>query len=79
MARLIALVDCNNFYASCERLFQPSLRGVPVVVLSNNDLSRGSPRLGFQGGETRPSSIFAIYSGWLSLRPEFEPEWLLTG
>ena len=33
----IALVDCNNFYASCERVFQPELRGVPVVVLSNND------------------------------------------
>lgn len=33
----IALVDCNNFYASCERLFQPALRGRPVVVLSNND------------------------------------------
>ncbi len=32
-----ALVDCNNFYVSCERLFQPALRGVPVVVLSNND------------------------------------------
>ena len=37
MARPIALVDCNNFYASCERLFQPALRGKPVVVLSNND------------------------------------------
>jgi DNA polymerase V len=33
----IALVDCNNFYASCERVFQPELRGVPLVVLSNND------------------------------------------
>jgi DNA polymerase V len=33
----IALVDCNNFYASCERVFQPPLRGRPVVVLSNND------------------------------------------
>jgi DNA polymerase V len=33
----IALVDCNNFYASCERLFEPRLRGRPVVVLSNND------------------------------------------
>jgi DNA polymerase V len=32
-----ALVDCNNFYASCERLFQPDLRERPVVVLSNND------------------------------------------
>ncbi|MEQ1718026.1 MAG: Y-family DNA polymerase [Hyphomicrobium sp.] len=37
MAEPIALVDCNNFYASCERLFQPDLRGKPVVVLSNND------------------------------------------
>ncbi|SKD10089.1 DNA polymerase V [Chitinophaga ginsengisegetis] len=34
---MIALVDCNNFYASCERLFQPALRGKPIVVLSNND------------------------------------------
>ena len=33
----IALVDCNNFYASCERLFQPQLQGQPVIVLSNND------------------------------------------
>ena len=32
-----ALVDCNNFYASCERVFQPYLRNCPVVVLSNND------------------------------------------
>lgn len=33
----IALVDCNNFYASCERLFNPRLEAKPVVVLSNND------------------------------------------
>lgn len=32
-----ALVDCNNFYASCERVFRPDLMGKPVVVLSNND------------------------------------------
>lgn len=37
MGDLIALVDCNNFYASCERVFQPELHGKPVVVLSNND------------------------------------------
>ncbi len=34
---IIALVDCNNFYASCERVFQPRLNLKPVVVLSNND------------------------------------------
>ncbi|MEI6437371.1 MAG: hypothetical protein WCO69_01320 [Candidatus Omnitrophota bacterium] len=34
---ILALVDCNNFYASCERVFDPSLRNKPVVVLSNND------------------------------------------
>ena len=34
---MIALVDCNNFYASCERVFRPHLNGVPIVVLSNND------------------------------------------
>src|SRR5271155_2707886 len=34
---MFALVDCNNFYASCERVFQPKLRGKPVIVLSNND------------------------------------------
>lgn len=33
----IALVDCNNFYVSCERVFDPKLRNAPVVVLSNND------------------------------------------
>ena len=34
---MFALIDCNNFYASCERIFQPQWQGKPVVILSNND------------------------------------------
>ncbi len=34
---MFALVDCNNFYASCERVFNPNLKGKPVAILSNND------------------------------------------
>ncbi len=37
MSNIFGLVDCNNFYASCERVFQPKLKHVPIVVLSNND------------------------------------------
>jgi len=37
MTTPIALIDCNNYYGSCERAFDPSLVGVPVIVLSNND------------------------------------------
>ena len=35
--RVYLLVDCNNFFCSCERLFRPDLEGRPVLVLSNND------------------------------------------
>lgn len=34
---MFALIDCNNFYASCQRVFRPDLIGKPIVVLSNND------------------------------------------
>ena len=37
MSNAIALLDCNNFYASCERVFEPAVKDKPVVVLSNND------------------------------------------
>jgi DNA polymerase V len=37
MSSLFALADCNNFYVSCERTFNPKLSGKPVVALSNND------------------------------------------
>ncbi|MCI1187886.1 Y-family DNA polymerase [Hymenobacter sp. DH14] len=54
--KMFALVDCNNFYVSCERAFQPALRQVPVVVLSNNDgcvISRSAEAkaLGLKMGE----------------------------
>lgn len=53
---MFALVDCNNFYVSCERVFNPSLNGRPVVVLSNNDgcvISRSNEakQLGIKMGE----------------------------
>ncbi|MBC5994367.1 Y-family DNA polymerase [Pontibacter cellulosilyticus] len=53
---MIALVDCNNFYASCERVFNPAIRNKPVVVLSNNDgcviaRSAESKALGIKMGE----------------------------
>jgi len=37
MNKIFALIDCNNFFVSCERLFRPDLEGKPVVVLSSND------------------------------------------
>ena len=53
---MIALVDCNNFYASCERIFRPHLTKKPVAVLSNNDgcviaRSNESKSLGLKMGE----------------------------
>jgi DNA polymerase V len=37
MQKMFAVVDCNNFFVSCERAFNPSLENKPVIVLSNND------------------------------------------
>ena len=52
---MIALADCNNFYASCERVFNPKLKNKPVIVLSNNDgcviASNESKALGVKMGE----------------------------
>ena len=53
---MVALVDCNNFYVSCERVFAPDLEGRPVVVLSNNDgcliaRSQEAKDLGLKMGE----------------------------
>lgn len=53
---MFALIDCNNFYASCERLFRPDLADTPIVVLSNNDgcvvaRSNEAKSLGIKMGE----------------------------
>ncbi|MDR1873239.1 MAG: Y-family DNA polymerase [Deltaproteobacteria bacterium] len=53
---LWALVDCESFYCSCERIFRPDLKGKPIAVLSNNDgclvaMSPETKALGFQMGE----------------------------
>src|SRR5215475_12682934 len=52
---MYALVDVNSFYASCETVFRPDLRGKPIVVLSNNDgciisLSKEAKKLGIKMG-----------------------------
>ena len=52
----LALVDCNNFYASCERVFNPKLKGQPIAVLSSNDaciiaLSNEAKQFGIKVGE----------------------------
>ena len=53
---MIALADCNNFFASCERSIRPELEGKPIVVLSNNDgciiaRSNEAKALGYKMGE----------------------------
>ncbi|MDE6853496.1 MAG: Y-family DNA polymerase, partial [Muribaculaceae bacterium] len=53
---MYGLIDCNNFFVSCERVFNPRLRGVPVLVLTNNDgcvcaLSNEAKTLGFRRGD----------------------------
>ena len=56
MKNVFALIDCNNFYASCERIFNPLLENKPVIVLSNNDgccvaRSNEAKKLGIKMGE----------------------------
>ncbi|RRV58363.1 hypothetical protein EGJ08_15420 [Stutzerimonas stutzeri] len=63
---VFALIDCNSFYCSCERLFRPDLIRTPIVVLSNNDgcvISRTpeAKALGIKMGEP-----------WFQIRRRFE-------
>ncbi len=70
---MLAVVDCNNFFVSCERVFQPRLRGVPVVVLSNNDgcviaRSNEAKALGIKMGEPFFKVKHFVDSGALQTR-----------
>ena len=63
----IALIDCNNFYASCETVFNPKLKGKAVVILSNNDgccvsRSDAAKRLGIKMG-----------APWFQMKDQFKP------
>lgn len=62
---MYALVDCNSFYASCEQVFRPDLRGKPVVVLSNND--------GFVVARSKEAKALGI----VDLQPFFKIEHVL--
>lgn len=62
---MFALADCNNFYASCERVFRPDLQRKPIIVLSNNDgcivaRSDESKKLGFKMGQPYHLSLNQI-------------------
>lgn len=74
---MYALVDCNNFYASCERLFRPDLQSKPIIVLSNNDgcviaRSNEAKAIGIKMGEPyfkikglcKENNVFAFSSNY---------------
>jgi DNA polymerase V len=61
---MYALVDCNNFYCSCERVFNPKLEGRPVIVLSNNDgcaISRSDEAKALGIGMAAPAFMMSKY------------------
>jgi DNA polymerase V len=65
--KLLALVDCDNFYASCERVFRPDLKQTPIVVLSNNDgcviaRSKEAKAMGIKNGHSLVQSKKIILS-----------------
>ncbi len=71
MSAVFGLADCNNFYASCERVFDPALEGKPVVCLSNNDgcviaRSDEAKALGVKMGE--PAFKLRRLSAWRAIR-----------
>ena len=69
---MFALVDGNNFYVSCERVFRPSLNGRPVVVLSNND--------GCAIARSNEAKALGIKMGapWFQIRHMADSAWLVA-
>ena len=69
---MFALADVNSFYASCEKVFRPDLRGKPVVVLSNND--------GCVIARSKEAKILGIKMGvpWFQLKAMSFPEPIVT-
>ena len=83
---MIALVDCNNFYASCERVFNPKIENKPVVVLSNNDgcviaRSNEAKALGVKMGEPAfkikhlIENMCSIFCFFLTAKKSYFFEW----
>lgn len=70
MTQQLALVDCNNFYVSCERLFRPDPRNTPILVLSNND--------GCVVSRSNESKALSIKMGCPSLRFRKEPSMIAS-
>lgn len=73
---MFALLDGNNFYVSCERVFRPSLKGLPVIVLSNNDgcaISRSeeAKALGIKMGEPFFQVKHLVHQGLVALSANF--------
>ena len=76
---MFALADCNNFFASCERVFRPDLQGKPVIVLTNNEgcaiaRSNEAKALGIKMGDplfkirdiVKKHNV-AVFSGYMAL------------
>ena len=90
---MFALADCNNFFASCERVFRPELRNKPVIVLSNNDgcavaRSNEAKALGIKMGDPYfkirdivEKNNVAVFSGNMALYGNMSQRvrWVLEG
>lgn len=89
---MFALADCNNFYASCERVFRPDLRGKPIIVLSSNDgcaiaRSNEAKALGIKMGDPLfkirdiiEQNNIAVFSGNMALYGDMSQrvQWVLA-